>query len=120
MWYANLEYNIRLGQLVSIWTPHVSNGELGALAISDAPLFTSIFPERDKACHFMVQESSDRGVLFKSPLEYCEGNALPELMTLKTFANGGFDVPSARLLVCVKGVGAKKKSGSPVQMKECS
>ena len=105
-----MEYNLRLGHLVSIWTPHVSNGEHGALAISDAPLFTSIFPERDKACHFVVQENDDQGVLFKSPLEYSEGNALPELMTLNNFANGGFDVPNARVLVCVKGVGAKKKS----------
>jgi hypothetical protein len=105
-----MEYNLRLGQLVSIWTPHISNGERGALAVAQAPLFTSIFPERDRSCHFMITENDNQGVEFKSPLGYREGEALSELMTLKSFMDGGCEVSNARILVCVKGVGVKKKS----------
>lgn len=105
-----MDYNIRLGQLVSIWTPHISNGEHGTLAVAQAPLFTSIFPERDRSCHFMIHENSDQGTQAKKPLNFEEGEALSDLMTLKTFMDGGFEVTNTRLLVCVKGVGAKKKS----------
>jgi hypothetical protein len=105
-----MDYKLRLGQLVSVWTPHISNGEQDSLAVSQAPLFTSIFPERDRSCHFMLHDSSDQGVQFKSPLGYKEGEAVPDLMTLKSFIDGGCDVSDARVLVCVKGVGAKKKS----------
>ncbi|TID19035.1 hypothetical protein E6O75_ATG06156 [Venturia nashicola] len=109
LWYANCTYNLRLGQLVSIWTPHVSNGEHGSLASSQAPLFTSIFPERDRSCHFMIHENSDEGVLCKTPLGYREGQPLAGLMTLKNFVDGGYDVIDGRMLVCVKSVGARKK-----------
>ncbi|KAE9988033.1 hypothetical protein EG327_003557 [Venturia inaequalis] len=109
LWYANCTYNLRLGQLVSIWTPHVSNGEHGSFASSQAPLFTSIFPERDRSCHFMIHENSDEGVLCKTPLGYREGQPLAGLMTLKNFVDGGYDVIDGRMLVCVKSVGARKK-----------
>jgi hypothetical protein len=105
-----MDYKIRLGQLVSIWTPHISNGEHGTLAVAHAPLFTSIFPERDRSCHFMIQENSDEGTQARKPLHFEEGEALTGLMTLKSFMDGGFEVTNVRLLVCVKGVGAKKKS----------
>ncbi|KAF2666878.1 hypothetical protein BT63DRAFT_441918 [Microthyrium microscopicum] len=109
LWYSHMEYKLQLGQIVSIWTPHVSNGDHGSLAVPQAPMFVSIFPERDRSCHFKIHESGDQGLQYKKPLEYCEGNALPELMTLKNFAEGGYEVPNSRVLVCVKGVGAKRK-----------
>jgi hypothetical protein len=105
-----MEYNLRLGQLVAIWTPHISNGEHGELAVAQAALFTSIFPERDRSCHFMLLENDYPAIMFKKPLCYREDEALSELMTLKTFADGGNEVSNARILVCVKGVGTKKKS----------
>ena len=104
-----MAYELRLGQLVSIWTPYISNGEQGSLPAAQAPLFTSIFPERDRSCHLRLHENSDHRTLCKKPLGYRDNEALSELMTLKNFANGGYDVPNARILVCVKGVGAKKK-----------
>jgi hypothetical protein len=57
----------------------------------------------------MIHENSDQGTQCKSPLGYREGEALSELMTLQTFQEGGYDVSDSRLLVCVKGVGAKKR-----------
>jgi hypothetical protein len=109
LWYANMEYPLRLGQLVSIWTPHVSNGEHGSLACTQAPLFTSIFPERDRSCHFMIHENSDKGLLCKTPLGFNKSQALVGLMTLKNFIDGGYEVAEGRILVCVKSIGARKK-----------
>jgi hypothetical protein len=104
-----MEYQLRLGQLISIWTPHISNGEHGTLSSVQAPLFTSIFPERDRSCHLMIHENSDTGVKYKKPLGYRKHEALPGLMTLKNFIDGGYDVVEGRILVCVKSIGAKKK-----------
>ena len=112
LWYANITYNLRLGQLISIWTPHISNGEHSSLASSQAPLFTSIFPERDRSCHFMIHGKSDQGTLCKTPLGYREGQPLAGLMTLKNFVDGGYDIVDGRMLVCVKSVGARKESSS--------
>ncbi|OCK79378.1 hypothetical protein K432DRAFT_299970 [Lepidopterella palustris CBS 459.81] len=109
LWYANMEYKLRLGLLITVWTPHISHSDTGSLAPSSAPLFTSIFPERDRSCHFMIHENSDDGVLCKKPLGYKEGHPLPGLMTLKNFIDGGYDVVDARILVCVKSIGARKK-----------
>jgi hypothetical protein len=114
LWYANISYDLRLGQIVSIWTPHVSNGEHGSLAVPQAPLFTSVFPERDRSCHFMIHEESGLEGRFRTPLGYDEGESLPNLMTLRNFIDGGYDVPNARLLLCVKAVGAKKTSTLPL------
>lgn len=113
LWYANVRYSIRLGAVVSIWTPHVSNGEHGSLAVLHAPLFTSVFPERDRSCHFVVHEEGFFAGRFRTPLGYDEGESLPNLMTLRSFIDGGYDVPNARLLLCVKAVGPKKTSPSP-------
>lgn len=60
----------------------------------------------------MTHENSDQGVLCKTPLGYREGQALARLMTLKNFVDGGYDVIDGRMLLCVKSVGARKKSNS--------
>ncbi|KAH7083954.1 hypothetical protein FB567DRAFT_530316 [Paraphoma chrysanthemicola] len=110
LWYANTIYKIRLGQLVTLWTVHVSNSsEYNNLAPSAAPLFTSIFPEGERNCHFMVHENSDDGTQFKRPFNCMDSRALPGLITLKSFTDGGFDVDDVKLLVCVKSIGARKK-----------
>jgi hypothetical protein len=116
-----MQYDLRIGQLVSIWTPHVSNGEHGSLACTQAPLFTSIFPERDRSCHFMIHLNSDKGVQCRLPLGFKKGQALAGLMTLKNFIDGGYEVTEGRILVCVKSIGARKKgeqsfrSSSPIK-----
>ena len=109
LWYAKVDYDIHLGVLVSIWTPHVSNAESNALTVKDASLVTSIFPERDNSCYFMVQTQSDEGVMCKTPLGYRDGRQLDGLMTLKSFIEGGHELPDGKILVCVKSIGARKK-----------
>ena len=70
---------------------------------------TSIFPERDNSCYFLVQEKSDEGVLCKTPLGYKDGKQLNGLITLKNFVDGGHEVAAAKILVCVKSIGGRKK-----------
>lgn len=94
--------------LVSIWTPHVSNAESSSPALQAASLVTSIFPERDNSCYFMMQEQSDEGVLCKMPLGYRDRKQLDGLITLKNFIEGGHEVPGGKVLVCVKSIGARK------------
>ncbi|OAL05306.1 hypothetical protein IQ06DRAFT_361531 [Phaeosphaeriaceae sp. SRC1lsM3a] len=110
LWYNNSMHSIRLGQLVTVWTVHISNSsEHNSLAPSNAPLFTSIFPEGERNCHLMVHENSDNGPQFKRPFSCRDTKELPGLMTLKSFTNGGYDVDEPRLLVCIKSIGARKK-----------
>lgn len=132
LWYATRLPSLRLGSLVSVWTNHsmtpshrsvrlllpmltftVSNGENGSLSSASAPLFASIFPERDRSCHFMVHENSDDGQMLSRPLGYREGRPLNGLMTLQNFVDGGYDVLDAKILVVVKSIGAKKTGKLP-------
>lgn len=109
LWYAKTEYKLRLGQLVTLWTVHVSHGsEHNSLAPSAAPLFTTIFPEGERNCYFMVHERSDDGTMFKKPFRCRDSQALPGLMTLRNFTDGGYDVDECKLLVCVKSIGPRK------------
>jgi len=113
LWYNNTVYPIRLGQLVTLWTVHVSNSsEHNSLAPSTAPLFTSIFPEGERNCYFIIHENSDDGTQFKRPFNCKDSSTLPGLMALKTFADGGYDMDDPKLLVCIKSIGAHKKCTS--------
>ncbi|KAG9191038.1 hypothetical protein G6011_09126 [Alternaria panax] len=110
LWYNSTQYRLKLGQLLSVWTVHISNSsEFNSLAPNIAPLFTTIFPEGERNCHVMVHENSDDGKRFKRPYGVREGRLLTGLMTLKSFTNGGYDVEEPKLLVCVKSIGARKK-----------
>ncbi|KAJ4315758.1 hypothetical protein N0V94_005777 [Neodidymelliopsis sp. IMI 364377] len=110
LWYANADYRLRLGQLITVWTVHVSNSsEHNVLAPNSAPLFTTIFPEGERHCHLMLHENSDDGTQFKRPFNCKDSKALPGLMTLKSFTDGGYDVDEPKLLVCVRSIGARKR-----------
>ncbi|MCJ1432732.1 hypothetical protein MMC27_002089 [Xylographa pallens] len=119
LWYAKVDYKLRLGQLVSVWTPHISTSDLGSLSLQCASLVTSIFPERDSSCYFMVQDNSDTGTLCKTPLGCVDGKKLESLMTLKSFVEGGHEVDNGKILVCVKSIGGRKKltdkKGNPIE-----
>lgn len=113
LWYANVEYKLRLGHLITVWTVHVSSSsEYNSLAPNSAPLFTTIFPEGERHCHLMVHEDSDDGRQFRQPYSCNDLGALPDLMTLKNFTDGGYDVDEPKLLVCVKSIGARKRCKS--------
>jgi hypothetical protein len=80
------------------------------MSSASAPLFASLFPERDRSCHLMVHENSDDGTMFKRPLGHREGRQMSNLMTLQNFIEGGYDVVGAKILVVVKSLGQHKKS----------
>ncbi|EMC99041.1 hypothetical protein BAUCODRAFT_103758 [Baudoinia panamericana UAMH 10762] len=109
LWYAVKPLNLRLGSLVSVWTNHISNGENGTLSSTSAPLFASLFPERDRSCHAMIHENSDDGTLCKRPLGYRTAQPLSGLMTLQNFIDGGYDVVDAKILVVVKSIGGGRR-----------
>ncbi|KAJ4990105.1 hypothetical protein SVAN01_04386 [Stagonosporopsis vannaccii] len=110
LWYANVEYKFRLGQLITVWTIHVSkSSEHNALAPNSAPLFTTIFPEGERNCHLMIHENSDNGTQFRRPFNCTDSEALPGLMTLATLTDSGYDVEEPKLLVCVKSIGARQR-----------
>ena len=111
LWYAKVDYQLRLGRLVTVWTVHISNAESGSLTPQDASLVTSIFPERDNSCYFMVQEN-DEIDLFKTPLGYRDGKQLDNLMTLRNYIDGGHEIAGVKILVCVKSIGGRKKCKS--------
>jgi len=119
LWYAHTVYPLRLGQLLTLWTVHVSNSSgHNALASRSAPLFTSIFPEGERNCHLMIHENSDDGTQCKRPYGCRDSQTMDGLMTLKGFTDGGYDVEEPKLLVCVRSIGAKKRcmfcSGPPL------
>ena len=126
LWYASRVPTLKLGCLVSVWATHsmrvppntfqvvadhrtVSNGEHGALASASAPLFASLFPERDRSCHLMVHENSDDGKMYTKPLGHRTGHPLNGLMTLQNFVDGGCDVIDAKVLLVVKSFGVRKR-----------
>ncbi|KAK6436192.1 hypothetical protein LTR95_007615 [Oleoguttula sp. CCFEE 5521] len=99
---------VRLGALVSVWTNHISNGESGNLSSMAAPLFASLFPERDRSCHLMIHARSDDGVMLKRPLGHSDSRPLTGLMTLQNFIDGGYDVIDAKTLVVIKSLVERK------------
>ena len=89
---------------------YIANSDITNSTTAAAPLMVSIFPERDSSCHFMVKdEANDTSVLYKAPLGHREGQPLAGLMTLQNFIEGGYEVATPRILVCVKSIGARKK-----------
>ena len=115
---------MKLGSLVSVWTTHVSVGDPGAKvgpttvtasAVTrkvDDRLFVNIFPERDQRCYFRIHDDeidADEDAVCRTPLGYREKKALPGLMTLKSFVEGGHEIEGCKVLVCVKSIGCRKK-----------
>jgi hypothetical protein len=108
LWYAKVEYGVHLGQLVTVWTPHISAAEPNALTLRRVGCFTTVFPERDGSCHFMAQADGASAAICRTPLGHTEGEPLEGLMTLRNFEDGGHELDGAKILVCVKSVGGRK------------
>ena len=112
LWYLKVDYQLRLGQLVSIWTTLISSAEPSksvSINIQNAPCTIDIFPERDSSCYFMLRADKDDETFSKTPFGYSRDKQLPGLMTLAGFVEGGHDTPTAKVLACVKSVGGRKK-----------
>jgi len=108
-----VEYGVCLGSVVSVWATHVSRESVG-LAVHGARLFVSVFPESDRGCFVKVHDEIEVTGLYRLPLGREEGEQLSGLMTLKSFANGGYEASNAKILGVVKSVAAKKTGIIPL------
>lgn len=113
LYYTNFAYETYLGQLVTVWTRHISPGEQASLAPASAPLFTSIFPERERSCHITFLRADEEPTLCKKPYGCTDDEVDPGLMTIKNYIDGGYEVEDCKLLVCVKSIGPRKKGFFP-------
>jgi hypothetical protein len=102
--YTLISYGLRIGQLVAVWATYVANGDRGIFPCAVAPLYIKIFPEKDKSCHIRLLDGAETVQLCRKPLNY-----EPTLMSLKEFAQGGFEVTDAKVLVIVKSISTRKK-----------
>ncbi|KAK7718237.1 hypothetical protein SLS57_006113 [Botryosphaeria dothidea] len=113
LWHGNVTYPLRIGSLITVWTTHITLSEHESISPSSVPLYTSIFPERDRNCHLQIHEDTPENDLrCRKPLNSSDGD-IQGLMTLSSFAAGGWEVPNAKVLVCVKSVGARKTITRP-------
>ncbi|KAL8806511.1 MAG: hypothetical protein Q9182_001294 [Xanthomendoza sp. 2 TL-2023] len=114
LWYLKVDYQLRLGQLVSVWTTLISGSETSrsvSITVQNAVCATEIYPERDNRCYFMIHADKHDGSLLseRHGYSYLDDKQPPGLTTLKRFIEGGHDVPTAKVLVCVKSLGGRKK-----------
>lgn len=56
----------------------------------------------------MIHENSDISQLYTSPLGHRDGEQLDGLMTLRSFVEGGHELPRPKILVMVKMIGGRK------------
>ncbi|KAF4633664.1 hypothetical protein G7Y89_g4452 [Cudoniella acicularis] len=83
----------------------------------------NMFPGRVTSDHVMIHTNNSTGWICRTPLEYRKGQPLPGLMTLNSYLRSGHDgVSGAKIAVCVKSIGAKrkikKKTGSDCELVE--
>ncbi|KAF2011537.1 hypothetical protein BU24DRAFT_486258 [Aaosphaeria arxii CBS 175.79] len=122
LWYASTEYQVHMGQLVTVYAFHLSHSQGSPLtpSASCAPLYASIFPERERKCHIMFHDNSDDGLMCKRPYGCKDSQVLPGLVTLKDFTNGAYDIEDCKVIACIKSIGVRKrftgKNGSPCEV----
>lgn len=110
LYFINKPYTLKLGLLITIWTPYIGTVTNNKnFIIPNAPNTTSIFPGREGSVHIVIHQNSDIGETCRIPLEYKKGKALPGLMTLKSFIDGGYEIRDSKVLGCVKSIGPTKK-----------
>jgi hypothetical protein len=102
--YTLISYPLRIGQLVAVWATYIANGDRGTFPCAVAPLYIKIFPEKDKNCHIRLLDNLETIQVCLKPLNYES-----TLMSLKEFAQGGFEVTDAKVLVIVKSISTRKK-----------
>ncbi|KAB2576349.1 hypothetical protein DBV05_g4945 [Lasiodiplodia theobromae] len=129
VWHMNHNASyplLRLGSLITVWTTHITpfvateNESAGSFSASSPSsmlrLYTSVFPERERGSHVQIHADGDaeNGTRCRKPLSTGSSgvdgvDTGKELMTLAAFASGGYKAADAKVLVCVKSVGVKKK-----------
>ncbi|KAL8651833.1 MAG: hypothetical protein Q9210_003033 [Variospora velana] len=121
LWYAQVDYQLRLGQLVSLFATHISYADPVASAsrtVHTASYAATIFPEHDSSCYVDIQADAIYGALMRTPLGYDSEKQLAGLITLKSFIDGGHEVLDGKVLVFVKSVGGRKKYRPPCLFKK--
>ncbi|KAE9375339.1 hypothetical protein N431DRAFT_542887 [Stipitochalara longipes BDJ] len=113
LYFANTPYPLKLGHLLSIWTAFISDtSKTDIPKIPGVLVYANLFPGRVTSDHVMIHTnaSSSDGIC-RTPLEYKRGQPLPGLMTLNSYLSSGHDgvTGGAKILVCVKSIGGKKK-----------
>jgi hypothetical protein len=111
LYFAHNPYPLKLGQLLSIWTVFISDtSKTDGPQIPFVTAHANLFPGRVTSDHVMIHTTSSSDSICRTPLEYKKGQPLPGLMTLDSYLSSGHDgVTGAKILVCVKSIGGKKK-----------
>ncbi|TVY57712.1 hypothetical protein LCER1_G001285 [Lachnellula cervina] len=111
LYFAHNPYPLKLGYLVSIWTGFISDTLKGeAVTINGVIVCANLFPGRVTSDHIMIHTTLGTNALCHVPIGFRKGQPLPGLMALESWVRDGHDgVQGAKILVCVKSVGAKRK-----------
>jgi hypothetical protein len=111
LYFAHNPYPLKLGQLLSIWTGFLSDtSKTDVPQIPSVTVHANLFPGRVTSDHVMIHTTSSSDSICRTPLQYKKGQPLPGLMTLDSYLSSGHDgVSGAKILVCVKSIGGKKK-----------
>jgi len=128
LYFANKQFPLRLGVLMTVWTMFVSDAPTtDSAVVQGVHAYANLFPGKVTSDHIMVHEGSEatNGVC-RGPLGYQNGEPLaglsmslfslirqiltfPSAVTLASYITSGYDgVVGAKILVCVKSIGAKK------------
>lgn len=111
LYFASRGYALQLGHMLSVWTAFISDSsKSGAAAIPSVLVHANLFPGRVTSDHVTKFKNIPSKGLFCAPLDYRKGQPLQGLMTLDSYIGSGHDgVIGAKILVCVKSIGARKK-----------
>lgn len=112
LYFANKQYPLKLGQLLTLWTVFISDASKADTSIIPGiKIYANLFPGRVTSDHVMIHATDSAGGICRMPLGYRKGQPLHGLMTLDSYiGSGGHDgVTGVKLLVCVKSIGAKKR-----------
>ncbi len=111
LWHIKMACQIRLGDLVTVLTTHISSASCNFMSTDSsqaATLVTEIYSETEADC--AIRKANQPGLhrsICNTPLGYVSGRPLFGLMSLKTFFDDRCDeVLNTKILVCVKVVGS--------------
>ena len=81
-----------------------------ATVITGVGFYANLFPGRVTSDHIVIHNKASTDTVCRTPLGYRQGHPLVGLMTLASYTTSGYDgVVGAKILVCVKSIGARKR-----------
>ena len=111
LWQLRVLFSVSIGQLVSVFTNHVSASDHTSRFRKSSLYFIDVFPERHPSSEYFIihVEEADKSRC-RQPIGYEEGEQLTGLMTVQSFLDGGYDISDPKVLACVKSIGCRRKS----------